>query len=466
VDRVLAIPSPSLVVMVGPAGSGKTAFCARSFRPTEVVSSDACRALVGDSPADQSVTPAAFALAHAIADQRLRHRRLTVFDATSLEAGARRALLDIAARHHLPAVAIVFDLPLDDCVRQDAGRAGRRVGRVAISRHAAAMRHAVAALPREGFARVHRVGSADAAAALEISLAPLPCDRSADPGPFDLVGDLHGCARELVALLAKLGYRRRAPREPFRHPAGRRAVFIGDLVDRGPSVIECAGLAMDMVRAGAALAVPGNHDDVLARLLAGGAPRALSRSHAGGHPRPGGQPRDDDGTANAPGTAVSLRQIEAAPPAVRRAFTTVFPEFVASLPSHLLLDGSRLVAAHAGLAHDYHGRESEHVRRLAVYGETTGELDRYGLPTRVNWAAGYGGTSFVVYGHTPVRRPQAIRNTLNVDTGCVYGGALTALRWPERETVSVKAGRVYYRSPRLPPRGVGLRARTRVERRA
>jgi protein phosphatase len=439
-ERVIAVPSPGLVVLVGPAASGKSTLCERHFQPTQIVSSDACRALVADDPADQRATYAAFELAHAIVEERLRRRRLTVLDATSLDETGRVLLLSLAARHHLPAVAIALDLPPEECQRLDGQRPDRRVGSAVITRHAAAMRRAVRSLPREGFRSVHRVQSARDAAALKIAVVPLSCDHAGDHGPFDLIGDLHGCARELKALLGRLGYVRASGRKPFRHPAGRRAVFVGDLVDRGPSVIDTAGLAMEMVACGSALAVPGNHDDDLAARLAG----------------------NDAGTETpSPGTAVSLRQLEAAPATVRRAFVRRFPDYVAGLPSHLLLDGERLVVAHAGLRAEFHGRESRHVHRLAVHGETTGRIDRYGLPTRINWAAAYDGRPFVVYGHTPVPKPEAIRNTLNVDTGCVYGGALTALRWPEKEIVSVRAARTWYQSPRRLPARVGLRASTR-----
>jgi protein phosphatase len=438
-ERVIAVPSPGLVVLVGPAASGKSTLCERNFQPTQIVSSDACRALVADDPADQRATHAAFELTHAIVEERLRRRRLAVVDATSLEETARVMLLALAARHHLPAVAIALDLPVEECHRLDGQRPERRVGRAVIARHAAAMRRAVTSLPREGFRSVHRVESARDAAALKIAVVPLSCDRADDHGPFDMVGDLHGCAGELVALLGRLGYRRASERKPFRHPASRRVVFVGDLVDRGPGVLETAGLAMEMVACGSALAVPGNHDDDLAARLGG----------------------DQEAAAPSPGTAVSLLQIETAPAAARRAFVRRFPKYVAALPSHLLLDGERLVVAHAGLPAEFHGRESRHVHRLAVHGETTGRLDRFGLPIRVNWAAAYDGRPYVVYGHTPVPKPEAIRNTLNVDTGCVYGGALTALRWPEREIVSVRAARTYYRSPRRLPARVGLRASTR-----
>jgi protein phosphatase len=437
-DRVIAIPSPSLVLVIGASGSGKSTFCARHFQPTQIVSSDACRALLADDPADQDSTQAAFGLAHAILDERLRRRRLTVLDATNLEAPARLQALAIAARHHLPAVAIVLDLPVADCLRHDAARPGRRVGRAVIARQHAALRAALPLLLHEGYRAVHHLRGAAEADSLEIGVVALPCDRASEQGPFDVIGDVHGCERELAALLRALGYARRSTRDAFRHPEGRRAVFVGDLVDRGPRVLAAACLVMDMVEAGTALSVPGNHDDDLARTFEGGGP--------------------DPG----PGTEMSLRQWHAAPASVRTAFKRRFVAYVDSLPSHLLLDGERLAVAHAGLRQEYVGRDSAEVRRFALRGDTTKTLDRFGLPARVNWAAAYGGRPFVVYGHTPVRRPESIRNTLNIDTGCVYGGSLTGLRYPEKKIVSVPAERVYYQSPRLAPTGVGLRAETRV----
>src|SRR5262249_2351772 len=108
------------------------------------------------------------------------------------------------------------------------------------------------------------------------------------------------------------------------------------------------------------------------------------------------------------------------------------------------------------------GQDTIAARRVAIFGQTTGGVDRFGLPVRVNWAAGYRGEALVVYGHTPVGAPEWIGNTVNIDTGWVYGGRLTALRYPERLTVSVPAARVHYRPRRSLPGGVGVRATTRV----
>jgi protein phosphatase len=436
--RSLSIPSPSLVVMIGAAGSGKTSFCRRNFLPAQIVSSDACREMIAGDASDQGVTTAAFDLAHRITGERLRRGRLTVFDATNVTSGARQALLQIAQQHHLPAVACVLRLPVEACAAHDRARADRRVGRAVISRQSRQLEETLPGLAREGFAAVHRIDSRRAAAETRVALVPLPCDRSREEGPFDVIGDIHGCAGELELLLRRLGYGRSSSRRAYRHPEGRRVIFLGDLVDRGPHVVRTVRLAMRMVAEGIALCVPGNHEATLARCLDGGS------------------------VARSPGLLQSLRQIEALPPGNRRRFVAEFRAFVDSLPPHLVLDRGRLAVVHAGLKTEHVGRDSAEVRRFALKGETTGEVDRYGLPVRIKWAAAYRGRALVVYGHTPVAEPEWVRNTVNIDTGCVYGGKLTALRYPEKTLVSVPAARAHYRPRRSIPDRVGLRAETRA----
>ena len=406
-DPVLSIPSPSLVLVIGPAVAGRD-FTRRNFPAAAIVSWDECRDAVGP----RGRTEAAAALVHERLETRLRRRRLAVLDGAGLEPESRGAAREIAARQHLPAIAVLIDTTP---ARQEIDR------------------KTLASLDREGFQAVHCVRGA----ASRVALARLPCDRSADHGPFDIIGDIHGCAGELLALLRRLGYRRRAGR--WSHPSGRRALFLGDLVDRGPRVIDAATTVMDLTADGAALAVPGNHDVELAEHLRG------------------------EGPTPGPGTVMSLAQIAAAPPDVRRRFRRRFPDWVERLPSHLLLDGGKLAVAHAGLLAEYIGRESEAVRRFALHGATLDPVDRYGLPIRVHWATAYRGRPFLVYGHTAVPAPDATRTTLNIDTGCCYGGALTSFRWPEREVVQVRAARVHYRSPRTRGLRLGIRAETRAQ---
>jgi diadenosine tetraphosphatase ApaH/serine/threonine PP2A family protein phosphatase len=236
--------------------------------------------------------------------------------------------------------------------------------------------------------------------------------------PYDLIGDVHGCASELRTLLDRLGW------EGATHPDGRVAVFVGDLVDRGPETPGVLRLVMEMAEAGTALCVAGNHEAKLVRALRG-APVRMSH-----------------------GLEESMDQLAEETQAFRNAVV----EFMADLPHQLVLDDGRLVVAHAGLREDLHGSDSPRARSFALYGDTTGQRDEHGLPVRLPWQRSYRGEAAVIYGHTPVSEATWVNNTMCLDTGVVFGGRLTALRYPEREIVDVPAERVWCEPVRpLPP---------------
>ncbi len=424
----LTIPELCLVALVGPSGSGKSTFAARHFKSTEVVSSDACRAMVADDATDQAATPDAFALLNFIADTRLRAGRLTVIDATSVQPQARKDLVQLARDHDCFPVAIVLNLPTAVCLARNRERPDRQFGSGVVRRQTEQLRRSLRGLRREGFRYVYVLNSPEEVDAVTIERTLSWTDRRHETGPFDVIGDVHGCYDELVALLQRLGYQWASPAGndnggygySVSHPAGRKAVFVGDLVDRGTGVVNVLKLVMSMVADGFALSVAGNHESKLVRKLKG---RNVQVSH---------------------GLAESLEQLDAESPDFRRQAT----EFLDGLISHYVLDGGGLVVAHAGMKEEYQGRASARVRDFCLYGETTGETDEWGLPVRADWAANYRGKASVVYGHTPVTEPAWLNRTINVDTGCVFGGRLTALRYPENELVSVPAARVYYEPAR------------------
>ncbi len=234
----LEVPALSLVVLVGVSGSGKSTFARRHFRPTEVLSSDACRALVSDDENDQAATADAFDVLHYIAGKRLAAGRLTVVDATSVQPQARRPLVALAREHDVLPVAIVFDLPERLCIERNAARPDRPFGAEVVRRQSDQLRRGLKGLQREGFRTVHMLRSPSEVDAATISRQRLWTDLRDRTGPFDVIGDVHGCRAELEALLTALGYllHRDDAGRPVgaRHPAGRTAVFLGDLVDRGP----------------------------------------------------------------------------------------------------------------------------------------------------------------------------------------------------------------------------------------
>ncbi|MFC5910075.1 polynucleotide kinase-phosphatase [Streptacidiphilus monticola] len=419
--RTLAVPDLSLVVLVGTTGSGKSTFAAKHFLPTQVVSSDACRGLVSDDPNDQSATPDAFDLLHYIAGKRLAAGRLTVVDATNVQQEARRQLVQLAREHDVLPVAVVLDLPPAVCAARNALKPDRRdFPPHVLQRQQRELRRSIRNLEREGFRKVHVLRTEAEVDAAEIVTEKRYNDLRHLTGPFDIVGDVHGCRAELVTLLETLGYTVTRDADgravDAAHPDGRTAVFVGDLVDRGPDTPGVLRLVMGMVAAGHALCVPGNHENKLGRALAG---RKVTVSH---------------------GLAESLEQLAAEPPE----FVRQVRDFIEGLVSHYLLDDGKLVVCHAGLPEKYHGRTSGRVRSFALYGDTTGETDEYGLPVRYPWAEEYRGRALVVYGHTPTPVASFLNNTICLDTGCVFGGAMTALRYPERELVRVEAEQQWY----------------------
>lgn len=333
---------------------------------------------------------------------------------------------------------VVLDVPERVAHDRNKTRPDRDFGPHVIRQQTQQLHRSLRGLEREGFRHVHVLKSLEEVEAALIERQPLWNNPKHEHGPFDIIGDVHGCFDELVELLAKLGYEVAADvsrlalpstteedgadsRPLLRHPEGRKLVFVGDLVDRGPKVPQVLKLVMNAVASGTALCVPGNHDAKLMRKLRG---REVQITH---------------------GLAESLAQLANEP----AEFHKHVAEFIDDLVSHYVLDDGKLVVAHAGMKESMQGRGSGAVREFALFGETTGETDEFGLPVRYNWAAEYRGVATVVYGHTPVPEPEWLNRTINIDTGCVFGGKLTALRYPEKELVSVPAKQTYAK-PRKP----------------
>ena len=430
----LKIPDLCLVVLIGASGSGKSTFARKHFLPTQILSSDYFRGLVADDENDQSASAAAFDVLHYVASKRLEAGRVTVIDATNVQAPDRAKLIEVAKRANVLPVAIVLDTPTEVCLQRNAQRPDRDFGAHVVKRHRSALRRSLKFLGKEGFKRVHVLRSESDVDSSTIVYERLLNDLRHETGPFDVFGDVHGCRAELEELLVELGYSlvrddegRAIDAVP---PGDRKAVFVGDLVDRGPDTPGVLRLVMGMVAAGHALCVRGNHEEKLVRALRG---HKVTVRH---------------------GLEKSLEQLAHETPEFRREVE----KFCDGLIAHYVLDGGNLVVAHAGLPERYHGRASAKVRSFALYGDTTGETDAHGMPVRLPWANDYRGSAMVLYGHVLVPEAEWINNTMCLETGVVFGGKLTALRYPSREIVSVKAHQVWYENDRPFPPPVAERA--------
>ncbi len=312
----------------------------------------------------------------------------------------------------LPACLVFFDVDEGTCTRRDAARS-RSVGASIVARHCRSAREARTAVQHEHWDAVHVLGPA-ALESSELIRSPLPPDRRSERGSFDIVGDVHGCFAELEQLQEKLGYDGEG-----RHGQDRRLVFVGDLVDRGPRSLSVLRRVLDLVAAGRALFVPGNHDSKFSRWLRG---RDVKISG---------------------GLETTVAEWELLEPPERESLRERFCSLMDASAPYLWLDGGSLVVAHAGLEEQDLGRVGRRIEAFCYYGKVAGK-QRDGYPLRLDWAADYSGAAAVVYGHVPVRAAAWRNNTADVDLGCVYGGQLCAARWPERDFIQVPAQHQYW----------------------
>ncbi|MFN5847643.1 MAG: AAA family ATPase, partial [Chitinophagales bacterium] len=377
----IKVPELSLVVLIGVSGSGKSSFAKKHFKRTEILSSDECRALVSEDENSQSATNDAFDVLYYIAGKRLKSGLLTVIDATNVQKESRKGLIELGRTYHCLPIAIVLDLPEKVCEERNQNRPDRNFGGHVIRQQNQQLKKSIRGLKDEGFRQIYILKSLEEVdAVLEIKREKLYNDKKDETGPFDIIGDVHGCFDELQELLLKLGYSVNRTEETENNfgfsviaPENRKAIFVGDLVDRGPDSPNVLRLVMSMVNSGVAYCVPGNHDLKLQKYLNG---KQVQLKH---------------------GLEVTVKQLETE----TAQFKSTVEKFLYGLISHYVFDNGKLVVAHAGLKEEMQGRGSGAVRSFCMYGETTGEIDEFGLPVRHNWAKEYRGKAKVVYGHTP-----------------------------------------------------------------
>ena len=374
------IPEFALVMIIGQDEVSTKSFAKKYFKQEEMVNKEDLESK---------------------AEERLEARKLTVILLEDQKEQAYEIFIQLAKRHHCKPAAFILQTSPEE-------EEARRIEAL------------TATLQKKGFKQIERVDCEQDDQHMTIRRIKLANNKREDHGPFDIIGDIHGCYKELYTLLEKLGYKVDEKAYKIEGMESRKVVFAGDLVDRGPEIVKVLKLVMGMVKEGRAYCVLGNHDGKLQRKLKGSKVQVVH------------------------GLEKTMEELEKEP----EAFRQEVKDFLDTLVSHYVLDEGRLVVAHAGLKERLQGRESKTIRDLAMFGETTGRVDQFGLPVRLNWSENYEGDALVVYGHTPQRETKIIHNTINIDTGCVYGGKLTAFRYPERELVQVQAERTYYESAR------------------
>lgn len=415
----LLVPQTSLVVLCGPAGCGKSTFAKKNFKPTAIVSSDFCRAMVCDDESNMGVSKEAFELFYFIIEKRMSSGKIIAADSTALSYDARHKLLKIAEKNNYFTVLIMFDIPLEIILKQNGSR-DRKVSEKVINRQFEAFIKSKEYIEKEGFDKIV-ILSPENTDSFNLSVKNSGIELR-DSGPFDIISDIHGCCTELEILLQKLGYEKSDG--AYVNMKGRKVIFAGDIVDRGPRIVDTINTVSRMVSSGSAYYIPGNHCNKFYRFLQG---RKVQVKH---------------------GLEMTVGEYERLDKFQKEKLKKDYINLYENAPPYIITDGGNLVIAHAGMKEEMIGKTSKKIDDFVLYGDVTGGTDSKGFPERGDWAKDYCGKALIVYGHTPVDEPVFVNNTVNIDQGVSIGGNLTALRYPEKEFVQVKALYTYYNEGR------------------
>ncbi|MEW4368302.1 polynucleotide kinase-phosphatase [Paenibacillus kandeliae] len=437
--HTITLPTGAIVLLMGPSGSGKTTWLEQlvengTLLSSETVSSDRFRQLVGDTdhidwrqhPREEGdvlyqqyrlISDRAFRVMEETIAARARLNLLTWVDATHLHPEDRAVYSQIARRNHVPIIVIALDVPEKVLLERDRMRLHSR-GRQRIKQHVGVFRQNIYKLKSEGFDDVHILKPRD--------LEHVQLERIANPllhplgQGVDVIGDIHGCYEEMMQLIHKLGYVA-DEQGIYRHSDGRMLVSVGDVMSRGPRSLETMQFWHRQLTAGQALMVDSNHGWKVVRYLEG---RNVQMNHG-----------DEQLVAELEQYGATHGQ------EALQALQDDLRTMLLAAPSHLVFTHNgvrRLVVTHAGIRDHYIGKQSKRISDYCRYGETDGQDDT-GKPQRADWFANHESGEWVVWGHDPRLRPTIVNRTVNIDQGAVFGGQLTAYRFPEQSFVSVDA---------------------------
>ncbi|PJN91115.1 polynucleotide kinase-phosphatase [Bacillus sp. mrc49] len=433
----IVLPYAGIVLLVGPSNSGKTTLLKSMIEkeeivPSEVISSDDFRIMVSDiefidwrdrakDEADslmdeyQMISAEAFFMMDAVIESRCRLNKLTMLDATNLHPDDRKRYIAIAQKHHVPVQAIVLDTPEEILLARDEGREHPR-GKRRIKQQCQTFKREKRNLKKEDFSSIYTIKEAEN---IEVSRNTNPLEKDIGHG-IDIIGDIHGCHEELILLLDKLGYQKNQE-GLYLHPDGRKFVSVGDVMSRGPESLRTMLFFHEHVQKGVAYMIDSNHGWKIARWLDG---RNVTLHHG------------DEKVAE------DFKRYEEEHGSEKTAETKqALKKFLLQAPSHYVFTKNgvqTVICVHAGIKDAFIGKQSEAISDFCRYGDTDG-FDERGKPVRKDWYISHKKSTLIVWGHDPKPQPLLINNTINIDQGAVFGGALTAFRYPEGEVISVQA---------------------------
>lgn len=432
------LPFSGIVLLIGPSNSGKTTFLKKmidsgQIQPSEVVSSDYFRILVSDvefldwnhRPKDeadrifeeyQQISAEAFSLMDTLIEKRCKLNKLTFIDATHLYTDDRKRYIALARNHHVPIVSIVFDLDLSVLLERDEMREKPR-GKRRVKQQYQVFKRERSLIKKEGYLATYFIQNLQDIRLIRRNKNPLELDAS---NGIDVIGDIHGCYNELIQLLNKLGYERNAE-DLYIHPEGRKFLSLGDIMSRGPESLKTMQFFLRHVNEGHAYMIDSNHGWKIARWLDG---RNVTLNHG-------------DELVQEEFVQYERHYGEEQTIKLKHAIKQLLFE----APSHYILAKNSVptvVCTHAGIKDEFVGKQSYEVSDYCRFGDSEG-LDNNGKPVRKDWTVHHHTSALILWGHDPRPKPIINNNTINIDQGVVFGGELTAYRYPEKEFVSVKA---------------------------
>lgn len=428
---------PHILVMVGIAGSGKSSWARERAPWLHALSSDAMRAMITDTEEHQGCSREVFEQLEQLCRLRIKYGRPVIIDATNTQPEARQRWLKLARELKVPAFALWFDVSVEECERRQQTRE-RFVPSYVLERQIKELGDAREALLNESWDQIVRVAPDDQAQEVLRAWQPPLISRMDDFGvllnrqEFDVIGDVHGCLGELEALMVRLGWDKDEQGQ-WSHPQARVLVFVGDLVDRGPSSVGVVNLVASLVEQERALLVLGNHDDKVRRYLEN---HNVKRD---GH------------------IQTTIDEVEALDEQEQEAFRARAIKLFSQAPYWAMAAptdgphpgpmkfGAQVVIAHAAWKPSLLGQKKDKVRWFCLYGPTTGKIDDNGYPERLDWKQRYSSKApLCITGHTAYSGEVTERhNTICLDTACVFGHRLSALRYPSRQIVSTPAAQTY-----------------------